>query len=161
MKELDFLIKLKKEDRLEIVEPSDEICESYFEKSVNCMKSAKILLENNLYENSISMAYYAMYNALTALLFKAGIKCENHNGSILILGRFFGRSDLFKIISSAKKERIDNQYYLDSKDASLTKESAAKMISAAENFAVRLKLLAKSLKNDEIKKITDKINKIY
>jgi len=107
-----FLIKLKEEGKLELVEPSKEICDSYIEKANNSLKSAKLLLKNALYENSVSMSYYTMYNSLTALLFRCGIKCENHSGSILILKKLFKRHDLFKIISWAKKERIDKQYYL-------------------------------------------------
>ena len=34
-----FLIKLKKEERLELVEPSENICDSYLEKSNNCLKA--------------------------------------------------------------------------------------------------------------------------
>ncbi len=57
-----FLKKLKEEKKLELVESSEDICYSYSEKSANCFKSAKLLLQNNLYENSIGMSYYAMYN---------------------------------------------------------------------------------------------------
>jgi len=84
-----FLNKLKKEETLELVGPSGDICDSYSEKSANCLKSAKLLLQNNLYENSISMSYYAMYNLLLAFLFRVGIKCENHGGSILLLKLLF------------------------------------------------------------------------
>ena len=98
-----FLNKLKQEEKLELVEPSEDICNSYSEKSANCLKSAKLLLQNNLYENSISMSYYAMYNLLLALLFRAGIKCENHGGSILLLKLVFGKDDLYKLISDAKR----------------------------------------------------------
>jgi uncharacterized protein (UPF0332 family) len=112
MKKLSFLNKLKKEGKLTLVEPSEEICSSYLEKADNCLKSAKLLLQNDLYENSISMSYYTMYNSLVSLLFKIGIKCENHTGSILVFKKLFGRIDLFKIISFAKEERIDKQYYV-------------------------------------------------
>ena len=98
--------KLKEESKLELVEPSEEICTSYLEKAENCLKSAKLLLQNSLYENSISMSYYVMYNSLTALLFKTGVKCENHAASILLLKKLFDRADLFKAISFAKEERI-------------------------------------------------------
>jgi hypothetical protein len=43
-----------------------------------------------------------MYNSLTALLFRVGIKCENHAGSILLLKKLFKRIDLFNAISFAK-----------------------------------------------------------
>ena len=94
----NFLNKLKIEEKLELVEPSEEICNSYSEKSANCLKSAKLLLQNNLYENSISMSYYAAYNLLIALLFRVGIKCENHSGSILLLKLVFKENELFKFI---------------------------------------------------------------
>ena len=84
MKNNNFLIKLKGEGKLELVEISEEIFYAYQEKSKNCLSSAKILLTNNLYENSVTMSYYAMYNSLLSLLFKTGIKCENHTASILL-----------------------------------------------------------------------------
>ena len=42
-----FLNKLKNEEKLELIEASDNICNSYSEKSANCLKSAKLLLQNN------------------------------------------------------------------------------------------------------------------
>ena len=150
MTDSDFLNELKDDDKLELVEPSLEICSSYLEKSDNCMKSAKLLFQNDLFENSVSMSYYAMYNAATALLFKVGIKCENHNGTILIFKKLFGRFDLFKIISFAKGERIDKQYYVASKVDFIGKESAHDMLSKAENFTVQTKLIIQNLKNEEI-----------
>ncbi|MBS7657086.1 HEPN domain-containing protein [Candidatus Bathyarchaeota archaeon] len=153
MKKSSFLSKLKKEGKLELVEPSEEICASYLEKADNCLKSAKLLLENNLYENSISMSYYVMYNSLTALLFKTGIKCENHTGSILLFKKLFGKIDLFKAISFAKKERIDKQYYV---DFTVTKMSARDLLKNAEDFLVKIKLLIKNLNTEEIEKLREK-----
>jgi len=161
MKKSSFLIKLKKEGRLELVEPSEEICDSYLEKSDNCLKSAKILLKNDLYENSVSMSYYTMYNSLTALLFKTGMKCENHAGSILVFGRVFNRPELFKIVSFAKEERIDKEYYVTSKKSSaLPKGSARDMVLNAETFLVQVKMIIEDLKNEEIIRLRDKFNKM-
>ncbi|MCK4634358.1 MAG: HEPN domain-containing protein [Candidatus Aenigmarchaeota archaeon] len=154
MKKQSFLSKLKEDGKLELVEASEEICSSYLEKADNCLKSAKILLKNELYENSISMSYYAMYNSLTALLFKTGIKCENHSASILLLKKVFNKIDLFKKISSTKEERIDKQYYLTSKEnLELTKESTKDMINEAENFLIQIKLFINKLCIEEIENI--------
>lgn len=154
MKKPNFLGKLKAEGKLKLVEPSEEICNSYIEKANNCLKSAKILLQNNLYENSVAMSYYAMYNSLTALLFKTGIKCENHAGSIILLKKLFRELELFKIISFAKEERIDKQYYVTSEENFvLTKESAKDMIEKAEYFLVKMKLIISELKNENIDNI--------
>jgi uncharacterized protein (UPF0332 family) len=161
MKKLSFLNKLKKEGKLTLVEPSKEISNSYLEKADNCLKSAKLLLQNDLYENSISMSYYTMYNSLISLLFKIGIKCENHAGSILLFKRLFGRIDLFKIISFAKEERIDKQYYVISRqNFILTKESAQDMMVKAENFLVQMKLLIRDIKNEDVKRLRRKFKTI-
>ena len=153
MKESNFLNNLRKEDKLQLVEPSEDICSSYLEKADNCLKSAKLLLPNNLYENSISMAYYTMYNSLTALLFKAGIKCENHSGSIILFKNLFNKLDLFKIISFAKKERIDKQYYVTTEKSEITKDSAEELVLKSEDFIVKMKLIIKNLTNEEIDNI--------
>lgn len=153
----DFLARLAKEAKLEIVEPSEEICSAYLDKAEKSLKSAKILLENGLYENSVSMSYYTMYNSLTALLFKTGIKCENHTGSIILLKRLFERVDLYKIISFAKKERVDKQYYIDFK---LTKESAQELLRRTESFLVQMKLIIRNMKSEEINRLRNKMQVI-
>src|SRR4030042_3823430 len=147
MRRQSFLNKLREEGKLGLVEPSEEICNSYLGKADNCLKSARLLYENDLYENSISMSYYAMYNSLIALLFRVGIKCENHAGSILLLKKLFKRIDLFSAISFAKEERIDKQYYV---TPILTKESAQDMFKKAEEFVVQVKLIIRKLGTKDI-----------
>lgn len=155
-----FLNKLKQEEKLELVEPSDDICNSYLEKSANCLKSAKLLLMNNLYENSIGMAYYAMYNQLLALLFRVGIKCENHAGSILLLKLLFGEGELYKLISDAKKERIDKQYYVTTEKDGITKEIAEELLNNAEEFVLKMKLVIQNLNNDRIDELRKRFETI-
>ena len=129
MKKINFLIKLKEEGKIFLIDPSDEIKESYVKKSAGSLKSAKILLESNQIEDAIPMAYYSMYNMLTALLFKIGIKCENHSASIIILKELFGIDN--SRISFAKTERVDKQYYV---DFEITREEVENLIKTAEQF---------------------------
>ncbi|MCX6814716.1 MAG: HEPN domain-containing protein, partial [Candidatus Aenigmarchaeota archaeon] len=68
-----FLVKLAEEGKLGMVEPSEEIKNSYIKKSESYLESARILLERGKLEESVSMAYYSMYHVLTALLFRTGI----------------------------------------------------------------------------------------
>ena len=157
MKRNSFLNKLKKEEKLELIESSEEIQDSYSEKSVNCLKSAKLLLQNNLYENSIGMSYYAMYNLLVALLFKTGIKCENHTGSILLLKLLFEETDLFTLISDAKRERIDKQYYVTTDKDEITKEIAEELLTDAEDFVLKMKLVRMNLNNEYIDEMREKV----
>jgi uncharacterized protein (UPF0332 family) len=152
---------MKKEGKIELVEPSEEICKSYLRKADDCLKSAKLLLQNSLYENSISMAYYAMYNSLIALFFRVGIKCENHSASLILFKRLFNRNDLFGIISFAKKERIDKQYYVTTEKDILTKESAEDMYKKAENFLIQIKILINELHTENIEKIRKKFASLF
>ena len=155
-----FLNKLKKEKKLGLVEPSEEICDSYSQKSSDCLKSAKLLLKNNLFENSIGMSYYAMYNLLLALLFRTGIKCENHGGSILLLKLLFKEDYLYKLISDAKKERIDKQYYVTTEKDEITKEIADELLSNAEDFVLKIKVVIKNLNNDSIEEFRENFETI-
>ena len=151
-----FLSKLKKEKKLELVEPSKDVCDSYSEKSANCLKSAKLLLQNTLFENSIGMSYYARYNLLLALLFRVGVKCENHGGSILLLRILFKEDDLYKLISDAKKERIDKQYYVTTEKDDITKEIADELLNNAEDFVLKIKVVIKNLNNDSTEELREK-----
>lgn len=152
MKKNNFLNKLIREDKLELVEPSEDICDSYLQKSDNCFKSAKLLFQNGLFENSIGQSYYAMYNLLLALLFRIGIKCENHAGAILLLKLLFEKDDMFKLISEAKKERIDKQYYVTTEKDEITQEAAQELITNSEDFITTVKLSIKNLDNDAVNK---------
>jgi uncharacterized protein (UPF0332 family) len=154
MKKAGFLSRLSEEGKLELVEPSEAVKESYLIKADNCLKSAKILLQNDLYENSMGEAYYAMYNCVTALLYKVGIKSENHSASIILLGKLFRAWDLKKIIFAGKEDREDKQYYVESSQKrKADRESCSKMILAAEDFMVKAKLLIGYIKTEEINRI--------
>ena len=151
MKELDFLKKIKKEGKLELVENSEQLKKSYLGKSESNLESAKILLERDKLEESVGLAYYSMYNSLVALLLTFGIKSENHTASIILLKELFGIDN--GKIKAAKKERIDKQYY---SDFSIAKEEVEEMIYTAEEFnADILDFLAK-LNNAKIKEIRKK-----
>ncbi len=155
MKKIGFLDKLKKEGKLEPVEPSEEIKKSYIEKSESNLVSAKILLDNGKLEESVALTYYSMYHALTALLFKVGIKSENHSASIIILKRLFkiDNSD----IESAKKERVDKQYYV---DFEITTEQVKEAIKQAEKFNGKMIDFISRLTNESILNYREKFKVI-
>ncbi len=161
MKRPDFLHKLAQEKKLERVEPSGEVASSYLQKSADCLRSAGILLENALYDNSIALSYYAMYNSLTALLFRIGVKCENHSGAIALLDKLFGEQELHDIITLAKKERIDKQYYVESaSNLAVNASTAAQTRREAEDFTVRIRLRMERLNEEEIKRLREKFGRL-
>jgi len=155
MKKINFLIKLRRKKTIQIADPSDEIKDSYLEKSESNLLSSKILLENNQLEESIALTYYSMYHTLTALLFKVGIKCENHAASIIIL------KELFEIenedISNAKEERVDKQYAV---GFSITKEDVETAIKSAEEFNSKIQDFISRLTYSDLKEYKQKFEKI-
>ena len=161
MKELNFLKKLKGKRVIELVESSEEMKSSYLIKAENCLKSAKILFSSQLYENSTSEAYYWMYNSLLSLLFKIGIKSESHSASIILFDKIFDNKEMVKIISWAKEERIDKQYYVETQQiVKVTKESCNEMILKAEDFLVKMKLLISEVSNEKINSARDSFVKL-
>jgi len=157
MKKQGFFNKLKEEKKLEIVEPSQEIADSYIEKSIHSIKAAQALLKIDLVDESVSMSYYSMYHCLMALMRKCGIKCENHAGNILLLKKLFGNEALFNSISSAKTERIDKQYYVDFK---ASKKDAEDMVIQAQDFTREIKCLIERLNSKEINEIRSKFDSL-
>jgi uncharacterized protein (UPF0332 family) len=123
------LKRLHKDKALQIVTPSTEIKEAYLRKSDSYLASAKLLLENERFEESVSMAYYSMYYSVLALFFATGIKCENHTAAIMILGDIFGIDN--SSILHAKTERIDKQYYVASAPV---RDDVIDLIRSAESF---------------------------
>ena len=161
MKSSDFLNKLNKEGKLEIVEPSEQISSSYEKKGIECREVANLAFDNGYFESAVTQGYYSMYNMVLSLLFKCGIKCENHSASAILLRDFFNQSELYAIFSKAKEERIDKQYYITpSKNNLATKESAKEMMSIALRFNPKITALKNNLKLQEINNIRNEMMKI-
>ena len=145
MNTINFLKKIKKEGKLELVNPSEEMKQAYIVKSESNLISAKILLTSNRLEEAVGLAYYSMYHLLTALLFKIGIKSENHSISIILLKEVFNESN--EEIFKAKTERIDKQYYVDFK---ITNEDVMDTIRKAEVFNSKLTDFISRLNHEDI-----------
>ena len=77
-----------------------------------------------------------MYNCVIALMRKCGIKCENHTGNIILLKKLFRENELYHIISKAKKERVDKQYYV---DFEITEKGVKETIKIAQDFIIKIK----------------------
>jgi len=155
MRKSDLFKKLKEEGKLKLVKPSEEIKQAYLEKSASYLKSAKLLLKNKKLEEAISMAYYGMYYSLLALLFKVGIKSENHTASIILLKELFDLDN--SQILKAKKERVDKQYYVDFK---IVEQDVKDMIKMAEGFNAMIFDFLEKLNLEKINKIRRKFQSL-
>lgn len=143
-----FLKKIKKQKQLKIVKPSEEIKEAYLETSESYFSSAKTLFKIGKSKEPTQLVYFSVYYSILALLFKIGIKCENHTSSIILLNEIFKVDN--KDIAQVKEKRIKAQYYT---DFQVTKNEVIDLSLKAENF--REDLL------DFISRLTDKDIKLY
>ena len=107
MEKIKWCMKLN--NGIEIIEPNDNLCDTYIKKAENALKAALALKGNKEWE--ISSSYYAMYFALYAVMMKIGVKCENHTCSILTVTLLLG-DEKTRTINLHKDKRIDAQYYM-------------------------------------------------
>jgi len=151
-----FLQRLHKEKALLLVEPSDDIRDAYLKKSESYLISAKLLLDNDRYEESVSMGYYSMYYSVMALFFATGIKCENHSAAIRLLKGIFGIDN--SAIKVAKAERIDKQYYVTSAPVRI---EVITLIRDAESFNAVLHDAIARLTNEKKESFRQSLKKLF
>ena len=78
-----------------------------------------------------------------------------------IFNKLFENKELVKIVSWAKEERIDKQYYVETQQiVKVTKESCNEMILKAEDFLVKMKLLISEVSNEKINSARDNFVKL-
>lgn len=150
-----LLLSLVKQHKLQLVEENGEVAQAYLQRSVKTLRSAKALLSLENLEDAIALTYYSMYYSLLALLFRVGIKCENHSGAIMLLGGVFFLNS--KAIEKAKKERVDKQYYL---DFAVTAEEVVQAIRSAEEFNALLLQVISTLTRYKIEQTRKKFQQI-
>ncbi len=151
----EFLTKLVRQEKLKFVEPSENLFKSYLAKSFSNFDSAKILLENSKLEEAVSLIYYSMYNLVLALLYRIGVKSENHSASIILLEKIFGLNNA--LIIKSKNERIDKQYYVGFK---ISKKEIEESLILAEEFNRNLKGFASGIGEKDIMNYRDRAKKL-
>jgi len=84
-------------------------------KSRSLLVQAELLLANHQYDGSINRSYYAIFNAVRAVLALVRIDNRSHQGVMSYFDRYFVKSgvldkQLSKIIHTAFDTRQDNDY---------------------------------------------------
>jgi len=77
-----------------------------------------------------------------------------------LLKLLFCQNDLYKLISDAKKERIDKQYYVTTEKDEITREIADELLNNAEDFVLKIKVVIENLNNDSIEELKEKFETI-
>lgn len=156
MEKIKWCMQLK--NGIELVEPSDNLCDIYIKKAENALNAASVLKRNKEWE--ISSSYYAMYFALYAVMMKIGVKCENHSCSIAFMKEHLsqrfekGEHDFLK---DSMKARVDMQYY---SNRDIDGQLYLKILKDSPAFLVKCKEITNSMKQEEIIQIRQKLEKL-
>jgi hypothetical protein len=100
----------KQKSGITVVEPNQNMAEDYFIKADNSLSMANTAKTNDW--KAIGL-YYACYDSLYALLQKAGVKCEIHECSIVLMGFFGFFESEINFVKELKGNRKNAQYYVD------------------------------------------------
>ena len=144
MKIKSFLKKIKKQKQIELVEESEEIKNSYLADSESYLSSAKILFKINKLKETTQLLYFSAYYSLLALLFRIGIKSENHLASAILLKEIFNINNDF--ILFFRKKRISTYY----SDFEIEKKNLKELIEKTEDFNDDLLHFISKLNNKDI-----------
>ena len=156
MRRIRFIKELADEGKIRLIAPSKEVSVAYSKKSANSLRAGKLLLNQTLFEEATSMFYYAMYHKVLSLFFLAGIKCENHNASIILFKELFKLDN--SLLSFAKHERIDKQYYT---DFIITSREVSDLLVKTESFLDSLDHFIDTLPGSQINHFREEFRKIY
>jgi uncharacterized protein (UPF0332 family) len=148
---------LKQKSGIKIVEPNENISESYIkmaEDSIGTMNREK---DKNIIF-SVSAGYYSMYYSLYSILMRIGVKCEIHQCSIKFMEKFldeFFSKEHINQINSAFKLRNITQYYV---DKIIDKKEINNLLQNAPDFVEHSKNILSSINQDKINEIRNKLN---
>ena len=104
------------------------------------LQSARMLLENQLYEDCVSRSYYAVLHAAKAALIKNGVEAEPHQAVRRMFGLHLIKTEKIEkhfaeILTAQQEDREIGDYniYLN-----IQQERASKRVLDAEKFVKRV-----------------------
>lgn len=120
---------------------SKEEIKKEFERAEKSLKSAQVLLKDNLLEDAISRAYYAILHAAKAALLVESINVESHRAVRRLFGQHLIQTGKINVkYSIILAEEQDDRYLADYDVVfSPEKEQCQKRVEDAENFLGAIK----------------------
>lgn len=117
------------------------------EKAKSDLEASKLMLENNLFAQSLNRSYYSIFHAVRSVLAFEKFDSKKHSGIIAYFNRNFISKKIFdkeysKILMGAEKIRNKsdyNDFYIASKyDAEQQIINANKFIKTMEKYVLKL-----------------------
>ena len=123
-------------------EPLKGFVEGSLKRSDQALKAATTLLENGLLADAVSRAYYAMFHAVTAILYHNGIRAKSHSSAITLFSEHIVKKGIVdkeagKSLRKAFDLRQKSDYGI---DVEYPVEVVEDLIRDAEKFIKRIKM---------------------
>ncbi len=111
------------------------------ERGEKALRAAQLLLDNELYEDAISRAYYATLHLAKAALLSRGVRTTSHKGVLSMFGLHLVEKkllsvDLARILAKEKEEREVGDYDV---MIDIDRERSAQRIHQAQQFVATVK----------------------
>lgn len=150
----------KQKTGIRLEKPNDLLCKSYLKEANDALVSMNANMKADLRKWAIITAYYARYNAIYALLSKAGIKSEIHDCSIALMRYLFPDmfdGKFFEELEESKQQRIDVQYYTSRTISDLDYDKNVKSVS---DFVLIVEKVAGEISAERIAAARGKLTKV-
>jgi len=109
-------------------------------RAAKSLQAARMLLENQLYEDCVSRSYYAVLHAAKAALIKIGVEAKSHQAVRRMFGLHLVKTEQIEkhfaeILTAQQEDREIGDYniYLN-----IEKDRASKRVLDAEKFIKRI-----------------------
>ncbi len=104
------------------------------------LTSAKLLLDNEDFDSSVSRSYYAMFFATEAILLTKELRFSSHRGVISAFGQHFVKTGIFskemrRWLQNAFDMRQKGDYWFSSV---IEKDAAIRILNQANDFVARI-----------------------
>ncbi|MCP4397759.1 MAG: HEPN domain-containing protein [bacterium] len=98
-----------------IDEQTQQLSAYRIEKATTLLAQAELLLKNQQYDGSVNRSYYAIFNAVRAILALVRLDSQSHRGVISFFDRYFVKTGIFEkqfstMVHEAFDTRQDNDY---------------------------------------------------
>lgn len=118
----------------------NELSQKELNRAGKALLAAKTLLENQLYEDCVSRAYYAVLHAAKAALVTTGVEPESHSAVRRLFGLHLVKTgklekDFAKILTAEQEDREIGDYDI---HIEIEQDTAQKRVLDAERFLQRI-----------------------
>jgi len=118
----------------------NELSQKELNRAGKALLAAKTLLENQLYEDCVSRAYYAVLHAAKAALVTTGVEPESHSAVRRLFGLHLVKTgkiekDFVRILTAEQEDREIGDYDI---HIEIEQDTALKRVRDAERFLQRI-----------------------